>query len=181
MISFKEYLHETPEQRASWAAGPTLTPAEQKRLLADVGRALDASVRAASGLNYITSARWVREVGRPLFWPSQAANNLRVAMNVLSPPLRKTAVMFALLVKDTRPATVPSPLSKDQLPFDAVVIVEPINGDMIAVPSIRQPLKSTFSSGRGAGSDAFRIRDIVKTATKNIVFYAHNHLLTRRG
>jgi hypothetical protein len=102
-------------------------------------------------------------------------------MNTLSPPLRKTAVVFALRVDDTRPATVPGPLSSSKLPFDAVVIVEPVNGDMIAVPSLRQPLKSVFSSGRGSQSDAFRINDIVKAATRNIVFYAHQHHSTRRG
>ena len=167
MISFKQYLNETP--------------AEQQRLLTDVERALNTSVRAASGLNYITSAHWSREVGRPLFWSSQESNNLRVAMNTLSPPLRKTAVVFALRVVDTRPATVPGPLSASQLPFDAVVIVEPVNGDMIAVPSLRQPLKSTFSSARGSKSDALRINTIVKAATRNIVFYAHQHHSTRRG
>jgi hypothetical protein len=167
MISFKQYLNETP--------------AEQQRLLTDVERALNTSVRAASGLNYITSAHWSRDVGRPLFWSSQESNNLRVAMNTLSPPLRKTAVVFALRVDDTRPATVPGPLSSSKLPFDAVVIVEPVNGDMIAVPSLRQPLKSVFSSGRGSQSDAFRIKDIVKAATRNIVFYAHQHHSTRRG
>jgi len=167
MISFKQYLNETP--------------AEQQRLLTDVERALNTSVRAASGLNYITSAHWSREVGRPLFWSSQESNNLRVAMNTLSPPLRKTAVVFALRIDDTRPATVPGPLSASQLPFDAVVIVEPVNGDMIAVPSLRQPLKSVFSSGRGSQSDAFRINDIVKAATRNIVFYARQHHSTRRG
>jgi len=167
MISFKQYLNETP--------------AEQQRLLTDVERALNTSVRAASGLNYITSAHWSREVGRPLFWSSQESNNLRVAMNALSPPLRKTAVVFALRVVDTRPATVPGPLSASQLPFDAVVIVEPVNGDMIAVPSLRQPHKSTFSNGRGSQSDAFRINDIVKAATRNIVFYARNHHKARRG
>ena len=108
-------------------------------------------------------------------------------MNTLSRPLRDTAVVLALNVVDTRPATVPGPLSSSQLPFDAVVIVEPVNGDMIAVPSIRQPLKSTFSNGRGALghgdrlANMFRIDKVVKAATKNIVFYARNHHKTRRG
>ena len=168
MISFKQYLNETPAQRAAWAAGPSLTPTEQRRLVNDVDRALNASVRAATGLNYITHAQWFSTT-------TVKSNNLRLAMNVLSPPLRKTAVVFHMDIRDERPLTVPSPLSKDQLPFDAVVIVEPINGDMIALPSIRQPLKSTFSSGRGAGSDASRISDIVKIATKNLTFYARNH------
>ena len=168
MISFKQYLNETPAQRAAWAAGPSLTPTEQRRLVNDVDRALNASVRAATGLNYITHAQWFSTT-------TVKSNNLRLAMNVLSPPLRKTAVVFHMDIRDERPLTVPSPLSKDQLPFDAVVIVEPINGDMIALPSIRQPLKSTFSSGRGAGSDASRISDIVKIATKNLTFYARNY------
>ena len=65
-----------------------------------------------------------------------------------------------------RPSTLPSALSKVGLPFDAVGIVEPINGDMIAVPSIRQPLKSTCSSGRGAAAagklaNMFRIAKVV--------------------
>ena len=173
MISFKQYLNETP--------------AEQQRLLTDVERALNTSVRAASGLNYITSAHWSREVGRPLFWSSQESNNLRVVMNTLSPPLRKAAVVFALRVVDTRPLTLSSPLSKDGLPFDAVVVVEPVNGDMIAVPSLRQPHKSTFSNGRGALghgdrlANMFRIDKVVKAATKNLVFYARNHHKTKRG
>ena len=84
-------------------------------------------------------------------------------------------------VVDTRPLTLPSALSKDQLPFDAAVIIELINGDIIAVPSLSQPLKSTFSNGRGGRSDAVRIDGIVKVATKNLVFYARNHHKARRG
>ena len=160
MITFKQYLNEAP--------------ARESRLVNDVDRALNASVRAATGLNYITHAQWFSTT-------TVKSNNLRLAMNVLSPPLRKTAVVFHMDIRDERPLTVPSPLSKDQLPFDAVVIVEPINGDMIAVPSLRQPLKSTFSNGRGGRSDAFRIDAIVKAATKNIVFYARNHHKVRRG
>jgi hypothetical protein len=174
MVSFKQYLNETPAQRAAWAAGPSLTPTEQRRLVNDVDRALNASVRAATGLNYITHAQWFSTT-------TVKSNNLRLAMNVLSPPLRKTAVVFHMDIRDERPLTVPSPLSKDQLPFDAVVIVDPINGDMIAVPSLRQPLKSVLSSARGSKSDAFRIRDIVKAASKNLTFYARNHHSTRRG
>ena len=160
MITFKQYLNEAP--------------ARESRLVNDVDRALNASVRAATGLNYITHAQWFSTT-------TVKSNNLRLAMNVLSPPLRKTAVVFHMDIRDERPLTVPSPLSKDQLPFDAVVIVEPINGDMIAVPSLRRPLHSTFSNGRGGRSDAHRIKEIVKAATKNIVFYARNHHKARRG
>ena len=165
MISFKQYLNETPAQRAAWAAGPSLTPTEQRRLVNDVDRALNASVRTATKLNHITHAQWFSTT-------TVKSNNLRLAMNILSPPLRKTAVVFHMDIRDDRPLTLPSALSKDQLPFDAVVIVEPINGDMIAVPSLRRPLHSTFSNGRGAQSDAHRIKDIVKAASKNLTFYA---------
>jgi hypothetical protein len=166
MITFKQYLNEAP------------AAASASRLPTDVGRALNTSVRVAHNLNYITSAKWRLMRGKAAYWSS---DNLRLAMNTLSPPLRSTAVVFVLDVVDTRPLGVPSPLSKDQLPFDAVVIVEPINGDMIAVPSLRQPLKSTFSNGRGGRSDAFRIDAIVKAATRNIVHYARHHHSARRG
>ena len=171
MISFKQYLNEDAGDRAAQKDREWL--AKKIDLLGMVKKQLDDSVRAAHNLNHITSARWVRD--------KRASNNVRLAMNVLSPPLRNTAVVFVLNVVDTRPLTLPSPLSKDGLPFDAVVIVEPMNGDIIAVPSLRQPLKSTFFNGRGGRSDAVRIKDVVKAATKNLVFYARNHHKTRRG
>ena len=158
MITFKQYLNEAP--------------ARESRLVNDVDRALNAAVRGATKLDHITNAQW--------FSTTAKSNNLRVAMNVLSPPLRNTAVVFYMDVRDTRPLTLPSALSKDGLPFDAVVIVEPINGDIIAVPSLRQPLKSTFFNGRGGRSDAVRIKDVVKAATKNLTFYARNYK-ARRG
>ena len=153
MITFKQYLNEAP--------------ARESRLVNDVDRALNAAVRGATKLDHITNAQW--------FSTTAKSNNLRVAMNVLSPPLRNTAVVFYMDVRDTRPLTLPSALSKDGLPFDAVVIVEPMNGDIIAVPSLRQPLKSTFFNGRGGRSDAVRIKDVVKAATKNLTFYARNY------
>ena len=158
MITFKQYLNEAP--------------ARESRLVNDVDRALNAAVRGATKLDHITNAQW--------FSTTAKSNNLRVAMNVLSPPLRNTAVVFFMDVRDTRPLTLPSALSKDGLPFDAVVIVEPMNGDIIAVPSLRQPLKSTFFNGRGGRSDAVRIKDVVKAATKNLTFYARNYK-ARRG
>jgi len=158
MITFKQYLNEAP--------------ARESRLVNDVDRALNAAVRGATKLDHITNAQW--------FSTTAKSNNLRVAMNVLSPPLRNTAVVFYMDVRDTRPLTLPSALSKDGLPFDAVVIVEPMNGDIIAVPSLRQPLKSTFFNGRGGRSDAVRIKDVVKAATKNLTFYARNYK-ARRG
>ena len=185
MISFKQYLNEDAGDRAAQKDREWL--AKKIDLLGMVKKQLDDSVRTAHNLNHITSAHWSRDVGRPLFWSSQESNNLRVVMNTLSPPLRKAAVVFALRVVDTRPLTLSSPLSKDGLPFDAVVVVEPVNGDMIAVPSLRQPHKSTFSNGRGALghgdrlANMFRIDKVVKAATKNLVFYARNHHKTRRG
>ena len=153
MITFKQYLNEAP--------------ARESRLVNDVDRALNAAVRGATKLDHITNAQW--------FSTTAISNNLRLALNVLSPPLRNTAVVFFMDVRDERPLTLPSALSKDQLPFDAVVIVEPMNGDIIAVPSLRQPLKSTFFNGRGGRSDAVRIKDVVKAATKNLTFYARNY------
>ena len=165
MISFKQYLNEDAGDRAAQKDREWL--AKKIDLLGMVKKQLDDSVRTAHNLNHINSARWVRD--------KRASNNVRLAMNVLSPPLRNTAVVFVLNVVDTRPLTLPSPLSKDGLPFDAVVIVEPMNGDIIAVPSLRQPLKSTFFNGRGGRSDAVRIKDVVKAATKNLTFYARNY------
>ena len=172
MITFKEFLNEDAGDRAAQKDREWL--AKKNDLIDLVDKHLNASVRTATNLNHITHAQWFST-------RTVKSNNLRLAMNVLSPPLRKTAVVFHMDIRDERPLTVPSPLSKDQLPFDAVVIVEPINGDMIALPSIRQPLKSTFSSGRGAGSDASRISDIVKIATKNLTFYARNHHKAKQG
>ena len=177
MISFKQYLNEDAGDRAAQKAREWL--AKKIDLLGMVKKQLDDSVRTAHNLNHITSARWVRD--------KRASNNVRLAMNVLAPPLRNTAVVFVLNVVDTRPLTLPSPLSKDGLPFDAAVIVEPMNVDIIAVPSLRQPLKSTFSNGRGALghgdrlANMFRIDKVVKAATKNLVFYARNHHKARRG
>ena len=159
MITFKQYLNEAP--------------ARESRLVNDVDRALNAAVRGATKLDHITNAQWFSTT-------TVKSNNLRLVMNVLSPPLRNTAVVFHMDIRDTRPLTLPSALSKDGLPFDAVVIVEPMNGDIIAVPSLRQPLKSTFFNGRGGRSDAVRIKDVVKAATKNLTFYARNYK-ARRG
>ena len=177
MITFKEYLNEDAGDRAAQKDREWL--AQNTKLADDVGRALDAAVRTAHNLNHITSAKW---------WSTTAkSNNVRLALNKLSPPLRNAAIVFYLDVKDARPLTLPSALSKDGLPFDAAVIVEPVNGDLIAVPSLRQPLKSTFSDGRGAlGRDfrlanMFRIDKVVKAATQNLVFYARNHHKTKRG
>ena len=158
MITFKQYLNEAR--------------ARESRLVNDVDRALNAAVRGATKLDHITNAQW--------FSTTAKSNNLSLALNVLSPPLRNTAVVFYMDVRDTRPLTLPSALSKDGLPFDAVVIVEPLKGDIIAVPSLRQPLKSTFFNGRGGRSDAVRIKDVVKAATKNLTFYARNYK-ARRG
>ena len=176
MITFKEYLNEDAGDRAAQKDREWL--AQKTKLADDVGRALDASVRTAHNLNHITSAKW---------WSTTAkSNNVRLALNKLSPPLRNAAIVFYLDVKDARPLTLPSALSKDGLPFDAAVIVEPVNGDLIAVPSLRQPLKSTFSNGRGAAAagklaNMFRIDKVVKAATQNLVFYARNHHKTKRG
>jgi len=177
MITFKEFLNEDAGDRAAQKDREWL--AKKNDLIDLVDKHLNASVRTATNLNHITHAQWFST-------RTVKSNNLRLAMNVLSPPLRKTAVVFHMDIRDDRPATLPSALSKDGLPFDAVVIVEPINGDLIAVPSIRQPLKSTFSSGRGAAAagklaNMFRIDKIVKAATQNLTFYARNHHKAKRG
>ena len=176
MITFKEFLNEDAGDRAAQKDREWL--AQKTKLADDVGRALDAAVRTASGLNHITSAKW---------WSTTAkSNNVRLVLNKLSPPLRNAAIVFYLDIKDARPLTLPSALSKDGLPFDAAVIVEPINGDLIAVPSLSQPLKSTFSNGRGAAAagklaNMFRIDKVVKAATQNLTFYARNHHKAKRG
>ena len=176
MITFKEFLNEDAGDRAAQKDREWL--AQNSNLADDVGRALNDSVRTAHNLNHITSAKW---------WSTTAkSNNVRLALNKLSPPLRNAAIVFYLDVKDARPLTLPSPLSTDRLPFDAAVIVDPVNGDLIAVPSLSQPLISTFSNGRGAAAagklaNMFRIDKVVKAATQNLVFYAHQHHSTRRG
>ena len=176
MITFKEFLNEDAGDRAAQKDREWL--AQNTKLADDVGRALDDSVRTAHNLNHITSAKW---------WSTTAkSNNVRLVLNKLSPPLRNAAIVFYLDVKDARPLTLPSALSKDGLPFDAAVIVEPINGDLIAVPSLSQPLKSTFSNGRGAAAagklaNMFRIDKVVKAATQNLTFYARNHHKAKRG
>ena len=176
MITFKEFLNEDAGDRAAQKDREWL--AQNSNLADDVGRALDAAVRTAHNLNHITSAKW---------WSTTAkSNNVRLVLNKLSPPLRNAAIVFYLDIKDARPLTLPSALSKDGLPFDAAVIVEPINGDLIAVPSLSQPLKSTFSNGRGAAAagklaNMFRIDKVVKAATQNLTFYARNHHKAKRG
>ena len=176
MITFKEFLNEDAGDRAAQKDREWL--AQNSNLADDVGRALNDSVRTAHNLNYITSVKW---------WSTTAkSNNVRLVLNKLSPPLRNAAIVFYLDVKDARPLTLPSALSKDGLPFDAAVIVEPINGELIAVPSLSQPLKSTFSNGRGAAAagklaNMFRIDKIVKAATQNLTFYARNHHKAKRG
>ena len=176
MITFKEFLNEDAGDRAAQKDREWL--AQNTKLADDVGRALDDSVSTAHNLNHITSAKW---------WSTTAkSNNVRLVLNKLSPPLRNAAIVFYLDIKDARPLTLPSALSKDGLPFDAAVIVEPINGDLIAVPSLSQPLKSTFSNGRGAAAagklaNMFRIDKVVKAATQNLTFYARNHHKAKRG
>ena len=176
MITFKEFLNEDAGDRAAQKDREWL--AKKNDLIDLVKKHLNDSVRTAHNLNYITSVKW---------WSTTAkSNNVRLVLNKLSPPLRNAAIVFYLDVKDARPLTLPSVLSKDGLPFDAAVIVEPINGDLIAVPSLSQPLKSTFSNGRGAAAagklaNMFRIDKIVKAATQNLTFYARNHHKAKRG
>ena len=177
MITFKEFLNEDAGDRAAQKDREWL--AKKNDLIDLVDKHLNASVRTATNLNHITHAQWFST-------RTVKSNNLRLAMNVLSPPLRNAAIVFYLDIKDARPLTLPSALSKDGLPFDAAVIVEPINGDLIAVPSLSQPLKSTFSNGRGAAAagklaNMFRIDKVVKAATQNLTFYARNHHKAKRG
>jgi hypothetical protein len=178
MISFKQYLNEITSK--------------QNRLITDLRRALDSSVRTAHNLNYITSATW--RPAAPQFWVGRDLTNLRKVLSVtLKPDLQKTARVFELDVVDTRPKD--GPLGTHQFSFLAVVIVDPINGDMIAVPSLHKPHDYIRSHGQITRPlmhndprsqilpkpDAVRIKDIVKAATEQLTFYARNHHKIKRG
>ena len=188
MITFKEYLNEDAGDRAAQKDREWL--AKKIDLIELVKKQLNDSVRTAHNLNYITSAKWRLWRGQAGGWSS---SNLRRVLSALKPDLQKTAVVFALEVKDTRPKHLDDgPLGARQLPFGAVVVVDPVEGNMIAVPDIRQPQKSTFSKGHGAHrlkagrgeirlANMFRIDKVVKAATQNLVFYARNHHKTKRG
>jgi len=190
VLSFKEYLNEAPDG--------------QKRLIADLRRALDSSVRTAHKLNHIISATW-KPASRKFL--SVYEFNLRVAFR--SAGVRgfasfntdahmklalKTMVMFELDVVDTRPDD--GPLGTQKLPFLAAVVVNPVNGDMFAIPSLLNPRAILFSHGGPSRPlhhqygippadarrmrvapkhDVVRIKEIVARATKNLVFYARNH------
>ena len=193
---YEQYLGEDAGDRAAQKDREWL--AKKIDLVDLVKKQLDDSIRVAHNLNYITSAKWHLWRGQAGGWSS---SNLRKVLSYhLKPDLQKTAVVFALEVKDTRPKD--GPLGARKLPFGAVVVVDPVEGNMIAVPDIRQPLKSTtFSKGYGAhwqgvsrsysskkiGSSEFRLANmfridkVVKAATQNLVFYARNHHKARRG
>ena len=179
MITFKEFLNEDAGDRAAQTDREWL--AKKIDLIELVKKQLNDSVRTAHNLNYITSAKWRLWRGQAGGWSS---SNLRRVLSTLKPDLQKTAVVFALEVKDTRPKD--GPLGTHRLPFHAVVVVDPVEGNMIAVPDIRQPQKSTFSNGRGAAAagklaNMFRIDKVVKAATQNLVFYARNHHKAKGG
>ena len=182
---YEQYLGEDAGDRAAQTDREWL--AKKIDLIELVKKQLNDSVRTAHNLNYITSAKWRLWRGQAGGWSS---SNLRRVLSALKPDLQKTAVVFALEVKDTRPKD--GPLGTHRLPFHAVVVVDPVEGNMIAVPDIRQPQKSTFSKGHGAHrlkagrgeirlANMFRIDKVVKAATQNLVFYARQHHSTRRG
>ena len=200
---YEQYLGEDAGDRAAQIDREWL--AKQIDLIDLVKKQLNDSVRVAHNLNYITSAKWRLWRGQAGGWSS---SNIRKVISTLKPNLQKTAVVFALEVKDTRPKHLDDgPLGARQLPFGAVVVVDPVEGNMIAVPDIRQPHKSTFSKGYGAAwtvlpphhgvsrsyssrkvgnnefrlANMFRIDKVIKVATQNIVFYARNHHKARRG
>ena len=188
MITFKEYLNEDAGDRAAQKDREWL--AKKIDLIELVKKQLNDSVRTAHNLNYITSAKWRLWRGQAGGWSS---SNLRRVLSALKPDLQKTAVVFSLLVDDTRPKD--GPLGTHQFSFLAVVIVEPINGDMIAVPSLLKPHEYIRRNGQSMRPllrndprerippkpDAVRIKDIVKAATQQLTFYARNHHKIKRG
>ena len=163
MISFKEYLLE--------AFGDS---AKHYKAIQTVERALDQATRPYQRMH---DASWERYMGPKFCNYSRHASPrgtraegqfLKKAKELwLQGDLATYAVIWLLnFDQSTRPTT--GPLSDKQLKMDQAVIAEPVNGEIIVVPSIRTPQPAFRYKFSG-------ISTAVKQAIQSLKFFADNH------
>ena len=158
MISFKEHLAE--------AFGDS---AKYYKAIQTVEAALDQAKRPYERMH---EAEWVRYIG-PKFRGNRITTVpelqfLRKAKELwLKGDLATHAVIWLLdFDQSTRPTM--GPLSASKLKMDVAVIAEPVNGEVIVVPSISRP-QPAFHYKFNAISAA------VRQATTTLKFFADNH------
>ena len=159
MISFKEYLLE--------AFGDS---AKHYKAIQTVERALDQATRPYQRQH---DATWERYMGpkfriRPGFTTRAEGQFLKKAKERwLQGDLATYAVIWLLnFDQSTRPTT--GPLSDKQLKMDQAVIADPVNGEIIVVPSIRTPQPAVRYKFSG-------IPTAVRQAIEPLKFFADNH------
>ena len=159
MISFKEYLLE--------AFGDS---AKHYKAIQTVERALDVATRPYQRMH---EASWERYMGpkfrgRPGFTTRPELQFLKKAKELwLQGDLATHAVIWLLnFDQSTRPTM--GPLSDQKLKMDQAVIAEPVNGEIIVVPSIRTPQPAFRYKFSG-------ISTAVRQAIEPLKFFADNH------
>ena len=159
MISFKEHLAE--------AFGDS---AKHYKAIQTVERALDVATRPYERMH---EASWERYMGpkfrfRPGYNTRAEGQFLKKAKELwLQGDLATHAVIWLLKFdQSTRPTM--GPLSDQKLKMDQAVIAEPVNGEIIVVPSIRTPQPAFRYKFSG-------ISTAVKQAIGPLKFFADNH------
>ena len=159
MISFKEHLAE--------AFGDS---AKHYKAIQTVERALDVATRPYQRMH---EASWERYMGpkfrgRPGFTTRPELQFLKKAKELwLQGDLATHAVIWLLnFDQSTRPTM--GPLSDQKLKMDQAVIAEPVNGEIIVVPSIRTPQPAFRYKFSG-------ISTAVRQAIEPLKFFADNH------
>ena len=158
MVSFREYLAE--------AFGDS---AKHYKAIQTVERALDQAKRPYERQH---EAEWVRYMG-PKFRGNRITTRpeLQFLKNAkelwLQGDLATHAVIWLLnFDQSTRPTM--GPLSDQKLKMDQAVIAEPVNGEIIVVPSIRTPQPAFRYKFSG-------ISTAVRQAIEPLKFFADNH------
>ena len=169
MISFREYLVE--------AFGDS---AKYYKAIQTVEAALDQAKRPYERMH---EAEWVRYMGprfrgRPGHTTRPELQFLKKAKELwLKGDLATHAVIWLLdFDQSTRPTM--GPLSASKLKMDVAVIAEPVNGEIIVVPSIGTPHPAFRyvrhkSSGKAIAFSG--IQTAVRQATATLKFFADNH------
>tara|TARA_Y100000310_G_C20494592_1_gene720893 strand:+ start:456 stop:956 length:501 start_codon:yes stop_codon:yes gene_type:complete len=159
MISFKEHLAE--------AFGDS---AKHYKAIQTIERALDVATRPYERMH---EASWERYMGpkfrfRPGYNTRAEGQFLKKAKELwLQGDLATHAVIWLLKFdQSTRPTM--GPLSDQKLKMDQAVIAEPVNGEIIVVPSIRTPQPAFRYKFSG-------ISTAVKQAIGPLKFFADNH------
>ena len=159
MVSFREYLIE--------AFGDS---AKHYKAIQGVERALDVATRPYQRMH---EASWERYMGpkfrgRPGFTTRPELQFLKKAKELwLQGDLATHAVIWLLnFDQSTRPTM--GPLSDQKLKMDQAVIAEPVNGEIIVVPSIRTPQPAFRYKFSG-------ISTAVRQAIEPLKFFADNH------